>query len=85
MHTCPRCGFACDCSGDWDDCEVMTLSWVANNCTCDCEEPDTDFEDDDFEEQEEVEMEEVKCTNCGYKENLPVDTLECIRCNHILI
>lgn len=49
MHECPRCGQACDCSGDWDDCEVMSLSWVVANCQCDCDEMDDDEDDEPYE------------------------------------
>jgi hypothetical protein len=52
MHSCPRCGFDCDCNGDWDDIEVMTPEWVFKNCECDCDDDDM-FEDDedDFDDE----------------------------------
>jgi len=49
MHSCPRCGMECDCSGDWDDIHVMSDSWVWKHCQCDCEEfqhDDYDYDDD---------------------------------------
>lgn len=54
MHSCPRCGLACDCSGDIDDIEVMRPEWVWMNCECDCQDKwqdDDDFyEDDDYDD-----------------------------------
>jgi len=46
MHSCPRCGQACYCHGDIDDCVVETEAYSSARCTCDCdEEPDDDFDD----------------------------------------
>ena len=45
MHECPTCGQACYCSGDIDDCPVMTDEWVYMNCEC-CDEEE-EYEDDD--------------------------------------
>lgn len=28
MHSCPRCGYDCDCNGDWDDIEVMSACYT---------------------------------------------------------
>jgi hypothetical protein len=42
MHECPECGQFCYCSGDIDDCPVMSNEWVYENCQCECQ-----FEDDD--------------------------------------
>jgi hypothetical protein len=47
MHSCPHCGQACDCSGDIDDCEVMTEEWVFMNRTCCDDEFAEDFSDPD--------------------------------------
>jgi len=75
MHSCPRCGMCCDCSGDIDDCEVMSASWVAKNCKCDCEEsaPDPDYQDDD----DEGEIIGYTCLSCGHDQD---DPDECERC-----
>ena len=37
MHECPKCGQACCCNGDIDDCSVMTARWVYGHCEC-CDE-----------------------------------------------
>lgn len=76
MHSCPRCGMACDCSGDWDDIEVMSPEWVFKNCQCECEEfsdDDDDYDDDDYDEAEYY-----QCLGCGWTG--AVDPGQCPRC-----
>lgn len=46
MHDCPRCGQACDCSGDIDDIYAMTSEWALLNCKCDCDDLWDEYEDD---------------------------------------
>lgn len=69
MHACPRCGFDCDCSGDWDDCDVMSTEWVFKNCQCDCEyggDPDDDdYEDEDWED-DDWENDETEFNHCEH-------------------
>lgn len=48
MHQCPRCGYDCDCGGDWDDISVMSNEWVYVNCQCGCDDPDSDDPDYDY-------------------------------------
>ena len=38
MHSCPRCGQACYCHGDIDDCEVETEEYSSAQCVCPCED-----------------------------------------------
>ena len=55
MHECPRCGQACYCSGDIDDCPVYTEEWVAENCNCSCEQ----------EGEDDMSLDEYNCPHCG--------------------
>jgi len=52
MHDCYRCGQACDCHGDIDDCMVETEEYAYMNCKgCgahDCYESDNIIDDDDY-------------------------------------
>lgn len=46
MHDCYRCGDACYCHGDIDDCPVETVEYAYEHCVgCGCEE-DEEFDDD---------------------------------------
>lgn len=68
MHSCPRCGQACDCSGDWDDCDVMKPEWVFKNCECDCEGMGDDDRDDDFDyDPDDDDLPEYyQCLGCNW-------------------
>lgn len=61
MHSCPRCGMECDCSGDWDDIHVMNEDWVWKNCECDCEQfqDEDDYDDDDYDEPDTEYLEDL--------------------------
>lgn len=61
MHECPRCGLTCDCSGDWDDFEVMTPEWVFMNCQCDCEGMDYEEDDPISDDMTWIEWHKEKC------------------------
>ena len=61
MHSCPRCGQACYCHGDIDDCMVETEAYSSAHCTCDCDgEPEEDdgWWCDDSDD---------RCDQCGTK------------------
>jgi hypothetical protein len=63
MHTCPRCGQACYCHGDIDDCEVEDAAAAEAACTCDC--PDCDEDVDDLFTPEPVAVsQETPCPFC---------------------
>lgn len=53
MHSCPRCGRACYCSGDFEDHD--TGPEYLDECEC-CEGPDSERDDFDDEDDE---------TNCA--------------------
>lgn len=50
MHNCPRCGQACYCHGDIDDCVVETEEYSYDHCTCPCSDDDDCFDDDCFDD-----------------------------------
>lgn len=77
MHSCPRCGYDCDCNGDIDDCEVMSATWVQKNCSCDCQyQRESEGRDDDYTDED-------NCPACGkgYDE-IDYEYQICSHCNH---
>ncbi len=77
MHSCPRCGRDCECSGDIDDFDVMEPEWVYKNCQCDCEEPTATPDDDDSDSYAGEDIIGFYCIGCGHEQ--PIDG-ECNAC-----
>ncbi len=52
MHDCIRCGGACYCHGDIDDCPVETVEYAYEHCiSCGCsEDEEYEFFDDEPDE-----------------------------------
>lgn len=64
MHDCSKCGCACYCHGDIDDCSVEDPAYAYAACDgCGCDE-DEDWEYDDYwDAAEDVDH----CRHCGAK------------------
>lgn len=58
MHDCRRCGRECCCSGDIDDCHVMSDAWVWAHCVCCDECMEADEEEFDILADDDSECEE---------------------------
>jgi hypothetical protein len=56
MHSCPDCGQACYCNGDFDDCECDPEAWI--DCEHCIDDGFDDYVDEDENPMSELEFEQ---------------------------